>query len=79
MFLTRSPFVQLVAVACVAAALVTIPLSFVPLGPVIPSLTVLLFGLAITARDGFVLVIAGSTLCGACYVLFKVWAVLPFL
>ncbi|MDG1827514.1 MAG: exopolysaccharide biosynthesis protein [Henriciella sp.] len=78
MFLTRSPFVQLVAVACVAAALVTIPLSFVPLGPVIPSLTVLLFGLAITARDGFVLVIAGSTLCGACYVLFKVWAVLPF-
>jgi hypothetical protein len=77
-FLTRTPFVQLVAVACVAAALVTLPLSFVPLGPVVPSLTILLFGLAITARDGFILVIAGATLLGACYVLARVWAVLPF-
>lgn len=77
-FLTRSPFVQLVALACVGAALVTLPLSFVPLGPVIPSLTILLFGLAITARDGFVLILAGASLVGACYVLMRVWAVLPF-
>lgn len=77
-FLTVSPFVQLVAAACVAAALVTIPLSFVPLGPVIPSLAVLLFGLAITARDGFVLVLAGASLVGACYILWRVWAILPF-
>lgn len=77
-FLTRSPFVQLVAVACVGAALVTLPLSFVPLGPVVPSLAILLFGLAITARDGFVIVLAGASLAGACYVLMRVWAVLPF-
>lgn len=77
-FLTRSPFVQLVALACVGAALVTLPLSFVPLGPVVPSLAVLLFGLAITARDGFVIVLAGASLAGACYVLMRVWAVLPF-
>ena len=77
-FLTQTPFVNLVALACVGAALVTLPLSFVPLGPVIPSLTVLLFGLAITARDGFVLVLAGASLAGACYVLMRVWAVLPF-
>jgi len=77
-FLTQAPFAQLVALACVGAALVTLPLSFVPLGPVIPSLAVLLFGLAITARDGFVIVLAGASLAGACYVLLRVWAVLPF-
>lgn len=77
-FLTQAPFAQLVALACVGAALVTLPLSFVPLGPVIPSLAVLLFGLAITARDGFVIVLASASLAGACYVLLRVWAVLPF-
>lgn len=77
-FLTNAPFVQIVALACVGAALVTLPLSFVPLGPLIPSLTVLLFGLAVTARDGFVLLLAGASLVGACYLLMRVWAVLPF-
>lgn len=77
-FLTQAPFAQLVALACVGAALVTLPLSFVPLGPVIPSLAVLLFGLAITARDGVVIILASASLAGACYVLLRVWAVLPF-
>lgn len=77
-FLTNAPFVQIVALACVGAALVTLPLSFIPLGPVIPSFAVLLFGLAITARDGFVLLLAGASLVGACYLLVRVWAVLPF-
>ena len=77
-FLTQAPFAQLVAFACVGAALVTLPLSFVPLGPVIPSLAVLLFGLAITAREGFIIILAGASLAGACYVLLRVWAVLPF-
>ncbi len=77
-FLTNAPFVQIVALACVGAALVTLPLSFIPFGPVIPSLTVLLFGLAVTARDGFVLLLAGASLAGACYLLMRVWAVLPF-
>ena len=77
-FLTCSPFVQLVALACVGAALVTLPLSFIPLGPVVPSLAILLFGLAITARDGIMIVLAGASLAGACYVLMRVWAALPF-
>ncbi len=77
-FLTQTPFAQLVALACVGAALVTLPLSFVPLGPVIPSLAILLFGLAITARDGVVIVLASSSLAGACYILLRVWAALPF-
>ncbi|MEM8617567.1 MAG: exopolysaccharide biosynthesis protein [Pseudomonadota bacterium] len=76
--LTRAPFVQLVALACVAAALVTIPLSFVPLGPVLPSLTILLFGLALSARDGFVLLLAGLSLFGACLLVVRAWSVLPF-
>ena len=70
-FLTEPPFLQAVAMACVAAALITIPLSFVPFGPLLPSLTVLLFGLALTARDGFVLLIAGSSLFGAILVLIR--------
>lgn len=77
-FLTRTPFVQPVALALVAAALVTIPLSFIPLGPVLPSLTVLLFGLAITARDGFVLALAGATLFGAVLLMIRAWEALPF-
>lgn len=77
-FLTHTPFVQIVALACAGAALVTLPLSFVPFGPVIPSLAILLFGLAITARDGFVILLAGASLAGACYLLVRVWAVLPF-
>ncbi len=77
-FLTKTPFVFIVALACVAAALVTIPLSFVPLGPVLPSLTVLFFGLAITARDGFLLILAGATLGGAVYLMIRVWDILPF-
>ncbi|MEM6536026.1 MAG: exopolysaccharide biosynthesis protein [Pseudomonadota bacterium] len=76
-FLTEAPFVQLVALACVGAALVTIPLSFIPLGPVLPSLTVLLFGLALTARDGFVLLLAGAAFTGANIVLYRVWNLLP--
>jgi len=70
-FLTRVPFINIVALACVAAALITIPLSFVPLGPVLPSLTILLFGLALTARDGIVLIIAGASLAGATILLMK--------
>lgn len=77
-FLTKSPFVQIVALALVAAALVTIPLSFIPLGPVLPSLTVLLFGLAISARDGFLLIMAGATLVGAVLLMIRAWEALPF-
>ncbi|MEL7111047.1 MAG: exopolysaccharide biosynthesis protein [Pseudomonadota bacterium] len=77
-FLTQTPFAQLVALACAAAALITFPLGFVPFGPFVPSLAILLFGLAITARDGFVILLAGASLVGAGYLLVRVWAVLPF-
>lgn len=64
-FLTDAPFIQLVALVCVLAALITYPLGFVPFGPLLPSLAVLLFGLALTARDGVVLLMAFGAFAGA--------------
>ena len=48
--------------------------STVVRGPVLPGLTVFLFGLALTARDGFVLILAALGLAGACWLLFRLWA-----
>ena len=77
-FLSGSPFIALAAMVCVAAALLTCPLGLFPFGPVLPGLTVLLFGLGLTARDGFVLVAAGAGLAGAVWLLLRVWSALPF-
>jgi len=77
-FLTDPPFAQLVALVCIAAALITFPLGFVPFGPLLPGLTILLFGLGLTSRDGFVLILAGGALVGASYVMMRMWSALPF-
>lgn len=71
-FLTRVPFINIVALACVAAALITFPLGLVPFGPLLPGLTVLLFGLALTARDGVVLLFAMASLVGATLLLLRI-------
>lgn len=71
-FLTDPPFAQLVALICVAAAAVSIPLGLFPFGPVLPGLTVLLFGLGLTARDGIVLSIAAMALFGAVLLMVRV-------
>ena len=72
-FLTAPPFVQIVALICIAAALLGFPLGLIPFGPVLPGLTVLLFGLALTARDGFMLILAAAMLAGSCYLFMHVW------
>ena len=77
-FLTHVPFVQVVALICVAAALITLPLSFIPLGPVIPSLAVLVLGLAITAQDGLMVGVGVVSMIAACALLMRVWEALPF-
>lgn len=81
-FLTEAPFIQLVAMICVFAALITYPLGLVPFGPLLPSLTVLLFGLALTARDGAVLLLAACAFGGAILLMVKLtprlMALLPF-
>jgi hypothetical protein len=71
-FLTEAPFVQLVGLVCVAAALITYPLGLIPLGPLLPSLAVLLLGLALTARDGVVVLLAMATLSGAVLIMLRV-------
>lgn len=64
-FLTEAPFVQLVAFACVIAALITFPLGFVPFGPLLPGLTIMFIGLGLTSRDGILVMLAGGSLVGA--------------
>jgi hypothetical protein len=68
-FLTRPPFVIGVAVICVAAALVTFPLGLIPLGPVLPGISILMMGIGLTARDGVFLLISGLALGGAAMLL----------
>ena len=70
--LTAPFFAQLVALICVAAALITIPLGLFPFGPVLPGLTILLFGLGLTARDGVFLMLAAAALGGAVIILIRV-------
>ncbi|MAP93870.1 MAG: polysaccharide synthesis protein exod [Ponticaulis sp.] len=70
-FLTRKPFIQLVALMCVAAALVTFPLGLVPFGPLLPGLTILVFGLGLIARDGIVVLLASASLTGSIIVLIR--------
>lgn len=65
MVLTHPPFINLAALICVLAALVIFPLGLIPFGPMLPSLVILLFGLALTARDGFVLLVSAAGLVGA--------------
>ncbi len=64
-FLTRKPFLQLIALICVLAALITFPLGLVPFGPLLPGIAILVFGLGLMARDGVVILLAGTSLFGA--------------
>jgi len=64
LFLSQPPFVTLVALFCIAAALVTFPLGFIPFAPLAPSAAVVLFGLGMAARDGLWL-LAGMGLMSA--------------
>ena len=70
--LTAPLFVQLIGLICVAASLITIPLGLFPFGPVLPGLTILLFGLGLTARDGVFLLLAAAALTGAILILIRV-------
>tara|TARA_B100000809_G_C14863629_1_gene432859 strand:- start:108 stop:719 length:612 start_codon:yes stop_codon:yes gene_type:complete len=81
-FLTRKPFLQLIALICVIAALVTFPLGMVPFGPLLPGIAILVFGLGLMARDGVVILLAGTSLFGAILLLERLaerWLGLSFL
>lgn len=59
-FLADAPWVIVIALLCVLAALITFPLGLIPLAPFAPGLAIALFGLGLTARDGLVLLIGGG-------------------
>ncbi|ANP46420.1 exopolysaccharide biosynthesis protein [Candidatus Viadribacter manganicus] len=67
-FLSRAPFVNLVAVLCILAALITFPLGLIPLAPLIPGLAVVFFGLGMVARDGLWLALGTAAMLGAIWV-----------
>lgn len=69
--LSRPPFVNVVALCVVAAALITFPLGLVPLLPLIPGFAIVAFGLGMTARDG-VWLLLGTLIVGGAF-----WLALP--
>jgi hypothetical protein len=64
-FLAHEPWLVLIALLAVIAALITFPLSFIPFAPFIPGVAVILVGLGVTARDGVVLAVAMLLVVGA--------------
>lgn len=71
-FLTTPPFVNLVALACVAAALITFPLGLIPFAPLAPGIAITLIGLGVAARDGVMISLAGGALGLAIWLVLKV-------
>jgi hypothetical protein len=71
-FLTHPPFVNLIALLVIVAALVTFPLGLIPLAPLLPGIAVVFFGLGMAARDGLWLLLGILAVGGAC------WLARPF-
>ncbi len=61
-FLAKPPFVNLIALLIIAAALITFPLGLIPLAPLAPGLAVVFFGLGMTAQDGLWLAFGAGAL-----------------
>ena len=59
-FFAAQPFVNLIALLCVALALITFPLGFVPFAPLLPGVAIVLLGLGMTAKDGLVLLLGSA-------------------
>ncbi|MEH3105552.1 MAG: exopolysaccharide biosynthesis protein [Sphingomonas phyllosphaerae] len=56
--LTRGPFVRAAAIGVIALACAVPPLELLPLATTAPMLAIAAFGLAITARDGLLMIVA---------------------
>jgi hypothetical protein len=69
--LSRPPFVNIVALCVLAAALITFPLGLIPLLPIIPGIAIVAFGLGMTARDG-VWLLLGTLIVGGAF-----WLAIP--
>ena len=69
--ITAPPFLQLIALVAIGAAVITFPLGLVPFGPVLPGIAILLIGLGVTARDGAIVLLAGGAMTGAVLVMMR--------
>jgi hypothetical protein len=69
-FLSHPPFVNLVALLVIGAALITFPLGLIPLAPLAPGAAVVFFGLGMVARDGLWLALGAAALGGAAWLAF---------
>jgi hypothetical protein len=72
-FLVATPFVNLIAVACIGLSLLTFILSPLPGGENIPAAAVFLFGLALTVRDGLLALVALIVTFGAVALVMYFW------
>jgi hypothetical protein len=72
-FFAGEPWLVLVSLLAIVAALVTFPLSFIPFAPFIPGVTIILIGLGVTARDGVLLGIAMAIICAGAWWVFSRW------
>ncbi|MBY0564898.1 MAG: exopolysaccharide biosynthesis protein [Hyphomonadaceae bacterium] len=64
-FLSKPPFVNIVALLCIGAALITFPLGLIPFAPLAPGLAVVFFGLGMVGRDGLWLLLGTAAVAGA--------------
>lgn len=63
-FMVKPPWLQAVALVCIALCVMLIPLEIIPFATAIPGSALILFGLAVTARDGL-LALLGLAAAGA--------------
>lgn len=78
-FLTEFPFITIIALVCIGAALITYPLGVFPFGPLLPSLSILILGLGLTGRDGVMILLGLAPLAGTGVLLYNIWDKLPFI
>ncbi|QGZ93201.1 exopolysaccharide biosynthesis protein [Terricaulis silvestris] len=71
-FLSGPPFVNVVALLCIAAALITFPLGLIPFAPLAPGIAVVFFGLGMVARDGLWLLLGTAFVGGAIWLAMQV-------
>lgn len=70
-FLTAWPFINLVALVCIGAALISYPLGFIPFAPFIPGIVVVFIGLGVTARDGVLLILGPGLVFGIAWLVYR--------
>ncbi len=71
--LIEPPFQQLLAVCCIALAILFYPLALVPFAVFLPAIAVCFFALALSARDGLLAIFAFIMTVGTFWVAIAFW------